>query len=114
MLGMEMQVLVEGPSAETELLWEGRSMGQAPEIDGVVYLNDFNDTEVRQGQIRRVRITETHDYDLVGEVIDEPGKQFVPEQQVMFNILPASGPSANGSVSQRLKSGVRAPALTGV
>jgi hypothetical protein len=38
----------------------------------------------------------------------------VPEQQVMFNILPTRGPSAIGSVSQRLKSGVRTPALTGV
>lgn len=119
-VGTELSVLVEGPSAETDLLWEGRSMGQAPEIDGVIYLNDFNETEVRPGQIRRVRITESHDYDLVGEVIDEPGSQFVPEQQVVFNILPAgpsgskAGPKGGGSsVSQRLKSGVRGAALAG-
>ncbi|MCC7339722.1 MAG: 30S ribosomal protein S12 methylthiotransferase RimO [Bryobacterales bacterium] len=113
MIGEELRVLVEGPSAETELLWEGRSMGQAPEIDGVVYLNDFNETEVRPGQIRLVRITEAHDYDLVGEVIDQPGKQHVPEQQVMFNILPSNGAGSKSSMSQRLKSGVQTPAKAG-
>ena len=121
-VGQELPVLVEGPSAETDLLWEGRSMGQAPEIDGVIYINDFNETDVHPGQIRRIRITESHDYDLVGEVIDQPGSQFVPEQQVMFNILPNSSAQraskasvpGNRSVSQRLKSGLKQPAVVGV
>lgn len=113
LLGETLPVLVEGPSAETELLWEGRTMGQAPEIDGVVYLNDFNETEVRPGQIRRVKITETHDYDLVGEVADEPGSQFAPPRQVVFNILPSNGLSAGRGVSQRLKSGLQTPASRG-
>lgn len=122
-VGQEVSVLVEGPSAETELLWEGRFMGQAPEIDGVVYLNDFNDTVVKPGQIRRVRIEESHDYDLVGGIVDEPGTQHVPEAQMYFNILPtnaaqpdqagsaarAAGDTNGGrarSVSQSLKAGV--------
>jgi ribosomal protein S12 methylthiotransferase len=122
LVGKEVSVLVEGPSAETELLWEGRFQGQAPEIDGVVYLNDFNDTEVRPGQIRRVRIAESHDYDLVGAIADEPGAQHLPETQVMFNILPSApvqGTQRGRSVSQSLKSGtVRAavqmePAVAG-
>jgi ribosomal protein S12 methylthiotransferase len=40
MIGRTLEVLVEGVSEETDLLLEARHEGQAPEIDGVVYLND--------------------------------------------------------------------------
>jgi ribosomal protein S12 methylthiotransferase len=33
--------LLEGPSTETELLWEARLEGMAPEIDGKLYINDI-------------------------------------------------------------------------
>jgi ribosomal protein S12 methylthiotransferase len=39
---------------------------QAPEVDGVIYINDG---PVKAGTIQMVRITESHDYDLVGEVV---------------------------------------------
>jgi len=71
LVGQELPVLVEGPSAETELLWQGRLTTQAPEIDGICYINDFGPSEPRLGEMRRIRITETHDYDLVGELVDE-------------------------------------------
>jgi ribosomal protein S12 methylthiotransferase len=67
-------VLVEGPSRETELLWEARLSTQAPEIDGVCYINDFGPGEPRAGEIRMLRITEVHDYDLVGELVNVPEK----------------------------------------
>ena len=58
-------------SAETELLWEARLAGQAPEIDGVCYVNDFPDGgEPAPGQFRRLRVSEAHDYDLVGGLVD--------------------------------------------
>jgi ribosomal protein S12 methylthiotransferase len=41
-IGQTLEVLVEGPSEETDLLLEARHEGQAPDIDGVVYLNDGN------------------------------------------------------------------------
>lgn len=66
-VGTAQPVLVLGPSEETELLWEGRLPGQAPEVDGVVYLNDGR---VEAGKIVTVGITESHDYDLVGTVLD--------------------------------------------
>ena len=68
LIGREVEVLVEGPSPETELLWQARLSTQAPEIDGVCYINDFEGTEPHPGQIRRMRITEAHDYDLVGRL----------------------------------------------
>jgi ribosomal protein S12 methylthiotransferase len=72
LIGHEYQVLVEGPSKETELLWEARLSTQAPEIDGVCYINDFGPDEMapRPGEIRKLRITQAHDYDLVGGLID--------------------------------------------
>ncbi|MEW6245652.1 MAG: 30S ribosomal protein S12 methylthiotransferase RimO [Nitrospirota bacterium] len=39
-IGRTLEVLVDGPSEETDLLLEGRHEGQAPDIDGVVYIND--------------------------------------------------------------------------
>jgi ribosomal protein S12 methylthiotransferase len=64
--GSEVSVLVEGPSRETDLLWEARMPTQAPEIDGVTLINDFEGEEPVSGEIRRLRVTEAHDYDLVG------------------------------------------------
>jgi ribosomal protein S12 methylthiotransferase len=62
-------LLVGGPSSETDMLWEGRLKSQAPEIDGVVYLNDGVTPETCQGEIRRVHITGAFEYDLVGTLL---------------------------------------------
>ncbi len=78
LIGQELPVLVEGPSPDTELLWQGRLPSQAPEIDGVVYINDFGPAAPKAGEIRRIRITEAHDYDLVGELVDGSEKGFRP------------------------------------
>ncbi|HXB62035.1 MAG TPA: 30S ribosomal protein S12 methylthiotransferase RimO, partial [Acidobacteriaceae bacterium] len=62
-LDREMDLLVEGESAETELLWEGRTMMHAPEIDGKVFINDFGPHETLvPGTFYRCEITESHDY----------------------------------------------------
>jgi ribosomal protein S12 methylthiotransferase len=66
MIGREVDVLIEGPSPDTDLLWQARMSTQAPEIDGFCYINDFAGTAPRRGEIRRMRITEAHDYDLIG------------------------------------------------
>ena len=71
MIGQDVDVLVEGPSEETDLLWQARMSTQAPEIDGVCYINDFGNAPPRPGEIRRMRITEAHDYDLVGALEPE-------------------------------------------
>ncbi len=70
-IGRQADVLVEGPSEESGLLWEARMPMQAPEIDGVCLVNDFQGAEPRQGEIRRFQITEAHDYDLVGTLLRE-------------------------------------------
>lgn len=73
MIGQEIPVLIEGPSAETDLLWQARSSTQAPEIDGYCYINDFGESgQPQPGELRLLRVTEAHDYDLVGELVDGP------------------------------------------
>lgn len=69
LVGRQFDVLLEGPSAETELLWEGRSEMHAPEIDGKLFINDFGEHDVRTGEFYRCEITEAHDYDLIARLL---------------------------------------------
>ena len=69
LVGKILPVLLEGPSKESDLLWEGRLSTQAPDIDGVVYLTDGIDEGVQAGEIRPVRIERAHDHDLIGQVV---------------------------------------------
>ena len=77
--------LVEGPSKDTPLVWEARLECMAPEIDGKLYLNDIevvgarhavplqgpkSHRTARPGDLVTVEITETHEYDLVGRVVE--------------------------------------------
>jgi ribosomal protein S12 methylthiotransferase len=65
-IGKVVPVLVEGLSEETDLLLQGRMSQQAPDIDGIVLINDG---EAEVGEIVNVRITESMDYDLIGEIV---------------------------------------------
>ena len=68
LIGRELDVLVDGASDEHEFVMMGRHAGQAPDIDGQVYLSGG---EAQPGEMRRVRISQASDYDLVGELIDD-------------------------------------------
>ena len=90
LIGREFRVLVEGPSKESELLWQARLATQAPDINGVCYIGDPGDSAPRPGQFRTMRITEAHDYDLVGELTDEPADTGMPAAP-LFQILASAG-----------------------
>src|SRR5881628_2900407 len=62
--GAVTDVLVDGPSEDPAFAWEGRTAGQAPEIDGVVYLRD---PSLTPGRFARIRIVEVEGYELVSE-----------------------------------------------
>lgn len=69
-VGGTYRVLFEGLSQESDLLFQGRLEGQAEEIDGYILINDMPEGFAPQvGGIYDVRITEAHEYDLVGEII---------------------------------------------
>jgi ribosomal protein S12 methylthiotransferase len=99
LIGHEFPVIVEGISKETDLLWEARLSTQAPEIDGVCYINDFGPGEPRPGEMRMLRVTEAHDYDLVGELIYAPESSYLPVPGIA-NPFPILG--APSSSQQRI------------
>jgi ribosomal protein S12 methylthiotransferase len=68
-VGQRIEVLVEGPNEESEHLLVGRHESQAPEIDGLVYINDGM---AYPGELVTVEVTQAHHYDLVGKVVDRP------------------------------------------
>ena len=67
-IGKTIDVMVEGVSEETDLLLVGRHSEQAPDIDGVTYINDG---EANVGDLVRVEITDAMDYDLVGGIVQD-------------------------------------------
>ncbi len=70
LVGKEFDLLLEGPSEESEFLLEGRTAMHAPEIDGKVFVNDFPEgREPKAGEFYRCEITESHDYDLVARIV---------------------------------------------
>jgi ribosomal protein S12 methylthiotransferase len=67
-VGERLEVLVEGPHPESDLLLQGRTAGQAPEIDGSVILNDG---WAEAGSFVTATVTEAQGYDLLAR-IDAP------------------------------------------
>ena len=57
--------MVDGPSPEQSLVLQGRLQGQAPDIDALVYLTDFDPDEVRPGQLVRGQVVGARDYDVL-------------------------------------------------
>ncbi len=65
-IGKIYEVLVEGPSPESPLLLQGRFFGQAPDIDGVVLINEG---KANIGETVSVEIVDVSHYDLVGKIV---------------------------------------------
>ncbi|MDW8361748.1 MAG: 30S ribosomal protein S12 methylthiotransferase RimO [Myxococcales bacterium] len=74
-VGRTLEVLVDGPSSQSEWLLEGRYWGQAPDVDGTVTL--ANGT-AQPGQIRLARVTAAADHDLVADLLDAEGRSDAP------------------------------------
>ena len=66
MVGQEILVMIEGKVAD-ENAYVGRSYRDAPDIDGLVFVN--TDTELVSGDFAKVHITGAYEYDLIGELI---------------------------------------------
>ncbi len=64
--GNRIQVLIEGYHPETKLLLRGRAPFQAPEVDGMVIINEGG---ADAGTIVEVEITGSWEYDLIGRVV---------------------------------------------
>jgi ribosomal protein S12 methylthiotransferase len=70
--GTEIPVMIDGPSPEHELVLQGRTQGQAPDIDAVVYLTDCDPADYRPGDLIRARVVDSREYDLVAVPVGVP------------------------------------------
>ena len=79
-IGSILDVLIDGRSDETEGVLEGRHEGLAPEIDGVVYVDEDSAdaggkaSDPTPGDFCRVEITDAAGFDLVGRILAPPGQ----------------------------------------
>ena len=64
-IGTDVDILVDGPSPEHEMVLQGRLEGQAPDIDPVVFLSDCDPEIHGAGQLIRARLVDAKGYDLV-------------------------------------------------
>ncbi|MEZ4255578.1 MAG: 30S ribosomal protein S12 methylthiotransferase RimO [Polyangiales bacterium] len=94
--GTELDVLIDGPSDESDFLLEGRWWGQAPEVDGKIYVANG---EAEPGDIVRAVVNDAADYDLVANMVMEDGSLDVP-----------TGTRARGRAKG--KRGVRLPTIS--
>jgi len=82
LIGQQIQVLIEGSHEETELLVVGRARFQAPEVDGIVIINDAEgllggeslQMALQPGSMVTVEVTEVAGYDLIGRVVARDSK----------------------------------------
>ena len=74
-IGEELDVLVDGLSDESDFLLEGRWWGQAPEVDGKIYLANG---AANPGDLRKALVTDAADYDLLADLLREDGTHDVP------------------------------------
>ena len=65
-VGSRISVLVEREGKSSEVLWEGRTQGQAPEVDGMTFLTKG---KARPGEMVEALITDATSYDLYGEIL---------------------------------------------
>lgn len=68
LLDQEVRVLIDGPSEDHPWVKVGRMATQAPEVDGQVFIDGSNE-EIEAGKFYTVKITQTQEWDLAGEVV---------------------------------------------
>jgi ribosomal protein S12 methylthiotransferase len=93
-VGERLEVLVEGLHEETDFLLKGRTAGQAPEIDGQVYLSLAEGSPEslrapRGGDLVRARVTGFADYDVAAEVVEVVAKSRLPRRPRALPVLRA-------------------------
>jgi ribosomal protein S12 methylthiotransferase len=67
-VGRVVPVVIEGLSEESDLLLQGRTYGQAPDVDGVTYFGEGCE-DARPGDFRMAEIIDAGDYDFVARVL---------------------------------------------
>jgi ribosomal protein S12 methylthiotransferase len=68
-IGQRLRVIVDGPSADHELVLKARLASQAPDIDASVFLTDCDPSSLRPGDFAEVDIVGAREYDLIGRPV---------------------------------------------
>jgi ribosomal protein S12 methylthiotransferase len=96
LVGQTIEVLVEGASEEHEMVQMGRHRGQAPDIDGQVFLSgtEYLPRLPAPGEFVEVKVTQSSDYDVAGDVVsleDSPPLSPAPtlSGRTMLKVLPS-------------------------
>jgi len=93
-VGERLQVMLEGPSKDTDLIWEARHDGMAPDIDGKVYITEFegvNDAAdlPAPGTLATIEVTSAKDYDLIGRAVEFAAPTAAgPDAPAKMNLFP--------------------------
>jgi ribosomal protein S12 methylthiotransferase len=64
-VGSVVDVMVDGPSPDSDLVVTGRLSGQAPDIDAQVIFSDCDPSTLAPGAIVRARVQAARGYDLI-------------------------------------------------
>lgn len=71
MIGRVLEVMIEGKVAD-ENAYVGRTYMDAPGVDGLIFIN--TDLDLMSGDFVRAKVTGALEYDLIGEICDEPAQ----------------------------------------
>ena len=71
MVGKVLDVMIEGKVAD-EPAYVGRTYMDAPGVDGLIFIN--TDLDLMSGDFVRAKVTGALEYDLIGEICDEPAQ----------------------------------------
>jgi len=91
-VGQSLVAMLDGPSRDTEQVWEARLEGMAAEIDGKIYLTDLpaasrDGRDARPGELVRVAIDRATDYDLIGRAVEFLEPAGAPEPEPLLRVL---------------------------
>ncbi|MGH9699113.1 MAG: 30S ribosomal protein S12 methylthiotransferase RimO [Candidatus Acidiferrales bacterium] len=93
-VGQQIDIMIEGPSKDTDLVWEARHEGMAPDIDGKIYITEFEGvSDAAQlplpGSLATAEITAAKDYDLIARVtsFSSPASP-QPSRPAALNLFP--------------------------
>lgn len=67
LIGKEVEMIIDGLSSESEYMLEGRTRGQALDIDGKILTSEGT---AKQGEIVKARLTQSFDYDFIAEIVE--------------------------------------------
>lgn len=68
LVGKEIECIIEGKIADDDV-YVGRTYMDAPNIDGLIFIN--SDYDLMSGTFVKVRVTAAAEYDLIGEIVEE-------------------------------------------